>query len=583
MGIPSYFKSLAKKHDHTILDLKDSELNVHQLFFDLNGLIHPVAAHTRKTHPHLSGDSLEDKIHVAIKDEIVKIAKLSQVSELIYLAVDGVAPFAKITQQRTRRYKSFMVKKMVNAVHEKHGEPCDKWDTNAISPGTSFMNRLMQYLGASLGAIQEATACQVIFSGSNEPSEGEHKIIQYIKEEAEKVGQDENNKNKVIYGLDADLIMLSIISNVPDIHLLRESVHFGKVLKDRYLYLRIDPLRKALTDEIRSYILHPNTPSAKASLQKTRRKGSSHKDHNQDDDPHHNQDHKKGQADIKTPNDQQLIHDYVFLCFMMGNDFLPHLPALHIHLGGIEYLLELYADAIHTEGYVDGLVQPDGQPRMPFLLYIFKQLAQEESTMLHNFYQSYSRTKYREPAGLTPLQSELRKIDFLPIYKKTKDTVLFGKDGWETRYYQRFLCTEDVFFEDRMTMVKNYLEGLVWTYKYYTKGCCDWHWYYRSTCAPTSRDIYRYLSNHIGELVLHLDSTTQPLTPPQQLMCILPPVSQKLIDPKHRHLMTSKESPLYHYYPMKFHVEVLYKRYFHEATLNLPNIDVSKIIQQVHA
>ena len=83
---------------------------------------------------------------------------------------------------------------------------------------------------------------KIIFSDSNVPGEGEHKIYNYIKNNIKNL----NDKTLSVYGLDADLIMLSMAIQQDNIFLLREAVHFGKVNTDELLYLDIDSLKKYL-------------------------------------------------------------------------------------------------------------------------------------------------------------------------------------------------------------------------------------------------------------------------------------------------------------------------------------------------
>ena len=74
-----------------------------------------------------------------------------------------------------------------------------------------------------------------IFNSSNIPGEGEHKIMNFIKENKKTLDCD---GNIIIYGLDADLIMLSMTCRMDNIYLLREEVEFkvvNEIVKDFYL------------------------------------------------------------------------------------------------------------------------------------------------------------------------------------------------------------------------------------------------------------------------------------------------------------------------------------------------------------
>jgi 5'-3' exoribonuclease 1 len=535
MGIPLYFRYLTQEYSNTVIDYStiDETTTVANLFFDLNGLIHPCCEKARRESQQKNPEDLERKMALAVREKIEEIITLVKPTEMVMLSVDGVAPFAKIHQQRTRRYKSFMIKKLRNKILEKYEQETDEWDTNAISPGTPFMCRLMDSIAEFVPILEEKTGCRVVFSSSEEPGEGEHKILSYIKNHPAPEG------SQVIYGLDADLIMLGLISNIRNILLFREAVHFGKVEEGSFLFLNIDMLRKALIQEMNQYI--------------------------EEECP-----------DSYSEQGNTLIGDYIYLCFMLGNDFIPHLPMLHIGLSGVQYLLGIYRDVV---GDQKSILDGDGKPRPAVLERLFDKMAGSEDEMVANYYESSRRRKYRDTPGQSPMEKELRKIDFLPLLQPVKDTVMLNQKGWRSRYYHRFLRSREVFPEDIEELCQHYLEGLNWTFHYYTKGCQDWRWHFPYSCAPTSQDIAQYLVK-LRETAKPLQLSClekPPLATPVQLLSMMPPSSYALIPGHCRKLMTDKASPIADYYPKKFHVEFLYKRYFHEAVLYLPKINIERI------
>jgi 5'-3' exonuclease len=142
--------------------------------------------------------------------------------ECIYIAFDGVAPVAKLEQQRSRRYKSLYQNTITRSIFT--DIKTDPWNTTAITPGTAFMQKVNEHIKKKFHNPDVYHVKQIIFSGSDEYGEGEHKIFEHIRQFPEF----HKDTNTVIYGLDADLIMLSM-NHLPistHIFLFRETPHF---------------------------------------------------------------------------------------------------------------------------------------------------------------------------------------------------------------------------------------------------------------------------------------------------------------------------------------------------------------------
>jgi len=247
MGIPLYFKQIADKYPNII---KDNIENKYSLFLDLNCAIHPCCGRILEEYNTqlTSKSTLENKMITEILIYIEKLVKMVN-PKLLYIAIDGVAPLSKMNQQRLRRYKSVYEKEQVNNIKKKLGIEAkpNVWDTNAISPGTEFMDKLSHRIKYELAHNQLYNSIKIYFSDQYNPGEGEHKILNFIKQT--------KLDNIVIYGLDADLIMLSFVSNKSNIYLLRESLAFGKPVMDKFLYLDIDQLRYYIVKEIQEKII----------------------------------------------------------------------------------------------------------------------------------------------------------------------------------------------------------------------------------------------------------------------------------------------------------------------------------------
>ena len=209
MGIPFYFTTLIKSHAGITRIVR--ELDVDILGIDFNCLIH---RYLQDSNPIKS-----------VLDALEHILKLYKAKTVI-IALDGLVPYGKIVQQRYRRFK---IK-----------EP-GLFDRNQISPDTPFMRSLESELRRRFP--------RVILSPTQEPGEGEHKIFQEIKKQ--------EGRSICIYGLDADLILLSLFNHkLGDILLLRESGEFNdpKLKHAEFAVMDINKLLLSIPFEIEQYL-----------------------------------------------------------------------------------------------------------------------------------------------------------------------------------------------------------------------------------------------------------------------------------------------------------------------------------------
>jgi 5'-3' exoribonuclease 1 len=49
-------------------------------------------------------------------------------------------------------------------------------------------------------------------------------------------------------------------------------------------------------------------------------------------------------------NLERVIDDFILLAVFIGNDFLPHLPDVHIHENGLERLFDIYKGVLPSLG-----------------------------------------------------------------------------------------------------------------------------------------------------------------------------------------------------------------------------------------
>ncbi len=254
MGVPYLFYKLTQKFNITYKNTRDngtggSSLYCTNLYIDFNAILHGVVHEL-----NIGGDGDDGTIVpfemgtflLKLDATLHDIISLTKPSSIIYIATDGVPPKAKMIQQRHRRYIG--ASKEVQVLDNQHKQytlkefACGEgvFDKNCISPGTEFMKNVSEYIkGVFIPNYKNVSRHnKIIYSTDESPSEGEHKIISYIKKNYN------NQHSHIIYGLDADLLTLSTLVENKKIILLRKSkdnshiiVHTNSIPKNIFAYI----------------------------------------------------------------------------------------------------------------------------------------------------------------------------------------------------------------------------------------------------------------------------------------------------------------------------------------------------------
>lgn len=512
MGIPSYFIHIVKNHPNIIKQFKESDIIIDNLYIDSNSVIYD-AIHAIEYKNN--DDDFENKIIKWACKKLLYYINLLKPTKKVIIAFDGVAPVAKLEQQRNRRYKTWFVN---NYLSQNNKEKKEVWDTSTITPGSKFMKKLCEDIKSFFNNHKNL---EIIVSGSEEQGEGEHKIFQYIRNN-EKYHY---NTNTIIYGLDADLIMLTLIhlKICINLYLFRETPHFISSINSNLI-----------PDE--TYVLDIYELGCKLN-------------ENMCGDPQKN-----------------CINDYIFLCFFLGNDFLPHFPALNIRTHGIQIIMDAYQETIAKKGriitnnkiswkWVRALINSIAPNEEQYCMEEMKQ-----KSKLHKNFKNNRNRKY----------SQEEELMSTPILDRTVENYInIGDIGWEKRYYKELF---DIDIDDvrEKQICTNYLEGLEWNYKYYTTDCPDWMWHYKYKYPPLLKDLVKYIPEF--DITFIEEKPQYTLDPLVQLAYVLPRNSLHLLPHNlYEKLIIEQEK----WYKLDYKIIWAFCRYLWEGHVVLPHINIS--------
>ncbi|KAK8077588.1 5'-3' exoribonuclease 2 [Apiospora saccharicola] len=406
MGIPAAFRWLSNKYpkiispviedkpivmeDGSVIPVDTTRPNPNgeefdNLYLDMNGIVHPCSHPEDRPAPED-----EEEMMLEIFKYTERVVNMVRPKKLLMIAIDGVAPRAKMNQQRSRRFRSAQEAQEKAADKEEHYKMLKKqnggvlppetleamakkaFDSNSITPGTPFMDilagSLRYWCAYKLNTDPGWANMKVIISDASIPGEGEHKIMNFVRSQRASPEHDPNTRH-VIYGLDADLIMLALATHEPHFRVLREDV-FAQEGKVRTCKICGQPgheaaqcrgeAKKKDDDKDKEMPLKPfiwlHVPVLREYLAV-----------------------ELSVTGLPFRWDlERAIDDWVFMCFFVGNDFLPHLPALEIRENSIDTLSAIWRDNLPVMG---GYMTKDGDVDLEKAQFILNGLAKQEDAI----------------------------------------------------------------------------------------------------------------------------------------------------------------------------------------------------------
>jgi len=628
-GIPKMFRWLTDQYPDIINNRLDEglaeDIAVDNFYLDMNGIIHPCTHGNNENELiYLDETAMFKKIFLYVD----RLYKMVQPNKVLYLAVDGTAPRAKMNQQRSRRFRAakeaeqlaadlaarenFKGKKLENDPTKK------RFDSNCITPGTDFMLKLSLALQKWVDYKLKTdpfwmNGATVVVSGPDVPGEGEHKVMEFIRDnqaEYKKTGQSTDlygpGLTHVLYGLDADLIMLGLVTHENNFMLLREKMSVVMAGRGRNKYRK----KKDMMEYTRHDFELLELSSLRKLLAIQFRKFS---------------DQLAGDYSL-----DRIVDDFVFMCMLVGNDFLSHTPHLEINTGAVSLMLTTYIDLLPDwGGYLT-----DREKISPerFEEFIYNLSVYEEEHFKKRGYEE------NEPGWKLEAESEHDENDFYGMFysgnptpacavaanfkgsepppsrksiekKKDEDDEAYpelaGPKGnrafrrqhpdSKARSYRDFYYESKLGWpmEDRERTLFNrrahareFLEGLHWNLNYYHNGCCDWDWYFPHFYSPLATDMVNldefYSDDQEGEEFksFHFDLGT-PFPSLAQLLSVLPPQSATLLPEALGELMIHPSSPIIENYPNDFTTDPNGKRQAWEAIVKIPFINGEELLSTV--
>jgi len=504
------------------------------------------------------GIKTEDTLILHIIEYLETLCNIISDLTFIYIAIDGCPPFAKVVQQKDRRHHSVCKKNRANKINNAFGSNIDKTtinneiDTNIFTPGTAFMYNLSAAIKKALKTSNTFKNKTIIFSDSSLPGEGEHKILHHLKLASHlAIDGNPNEKmlygskhNTIIYGLDGDLIFLSTILKLQNMYLFREANEYGNLASvhegKKFLFMDISVLSDSILESFKKY-----NPTIDKELK------------------------------------NRFIDDYVFLCMLLGNDFMPKNHWYSIYEGGMEKILSCYFQIYnHRETFlVNGDSLQINTEMLCDIIFLIKGMEQDAICKL---FEKRKKARIYIKPEMSERERQQMLTDFYPLqHLYVEQAIEPTKPNWQQRYYK--ICFNMENSPDNISMIcQSYLKTLVFNFLYYFDECPSWDWYYPYAYAPTFSDVYDELLKHkninvtSSGKIFHFKPSV-PIEQQTLLFTVIPVASRSLIVGDAVRKLSDPKCTMNIYFPKKYGLNVAFHRYYYECTPIIYRMDMDKV------
>lgn len=505
MAIPKFFRALYRLIGQNRVTINKLTRRTNALFFDLASLLHSIAQRVyaygdhatkseREEAQQLSADKLREKYYTELFAELRSIITAAN-PRLVGIFFDGVPVMAKIEQQRMRRFWATQ-ERIIAATGEK--ATVSLFDSNNITVGTAFLKEVGEAVEKWIKDNREELPEIVVYSSPYSPGEGEHKIMDFIRQQI-KIGDGalvaDELGDTVIYGLDTDWLMLTLLLPLENVYLWRS---FGPGFPP---YFDVNAARQLIAARMLGAAPAASEP-------------------------------------ITTKKQQQLLRDFVVFTFLLGNDFLPRNPTLENFDYSLERLVKIYAEFQAETPKARPLTSSKRIIWSHTLQYI-KRVAAVVPEFLTNILEVSASQK----------DTNKENVALKASIKRKGDDLILNYPLYATTYYEHRLemerefggLSDDVNLKSfRKAVTKSYLTTLSFSYDYYRKGSegVNKKYYYPFHYCPLLSDLVNLGASQITDIVENRewtpssgedDGTDDFVHPLRLLVAVLPRKSFNLI------------------------------------------------------